>query len=144
MIVIKIVNVRKLLYASILTCLSVGCSEKTLYIEPEINGQLFDIKTNKPIANQKGYISFYLNDTNGNNVETKVDGSFKVEPLIEKYYYFEPNLKDLYPSTGQLYIKYHGYKLKNYEYVQQYPNSNQDSKTYKKVNVGVIYLEPEK
>ncbi|RZG47302.1 hypothetical protein [Acinetobacter wuhouensis] len=128
--------------------LLIACSEKSIYIEPEINGQLFDIKTNRPLSNQKGYVSFYLNDTSGDNIETKADGSFKVDPFIEKYYYFEPNLKELYPSTGQIYIKYNGYKLKNYEYVEKYvqqnPNSNQDNSTYKKVDVGIIYLEPEK
>jgi len=36
--------------------LLIACSEKSLYIEPEINGQLFDIKTNQPISNKKGVV----------------------------------------------------------------------------------------
>ena len=97
-----------------------ACSHKKIYIEPEITGKIYSSQNNLPLKNTVGYIAFYFNDDKENYIKTNNDGGFYLQPFIEKYIFIKPNLKDLYQGTGQIYIKFDGYKLKNFDYSKYY------------------------
>lgn len=125
----------------------VACTQNKIYIEPEVTGKIYSSHNKLPIKNTVGYIAFYLNDDKENYIKTNNDGEFYLKPSVEKYILIKPNLKDLYQGTGQIYVKFDGYKLRIFDYSknhqEQNPNPNPGGKNLEKVNVGIIYLDPE-
>jgi len=124
----------------------IACTPKNYYLKPEVCGQVFDIKTKKPISSREGYIGYSLNDDT--SIKTDEHGRFKITPKAESYYFFRPNLKKLSLSAPQIYINFKGYLTKTYDYSNGKPlediKENPGARILEKIDVGIIYLEPEK
>lgn len=121
----------------------VACTSKSYYLKPEIQGYLYDLKTQQPIANQEGYISFYLGFKDKNRVRTDERGHFKVPADEYSYYFFKPNIKEIARPGTHIYINFAGYMSQKFDYLGIYQKTHPDS-DYKKlesVDVGIIYLE---
>ena len=124
----------------------IACTPKNYYLKPEVYGQIFDIKTKNPISSREGYIGYSLNDDT--SIKTDEHGRFKITPKAESYYFFRPNLKKLSLSGPQIYINFKGYLTKTYDYSNGKPlediKENPGARILEKIDVGIIYLEPEK
>ena len=124
----------------------IACTPKNYYLKPEVCGQVFDIKTKNPISSREGYIGYSLNDDI--SIKTDEHGRFKITPKTESYYFFRPNLKKLSLSAPQIYINFKGYLTKTYDYSNGKPlediKENPGARILEKIDVGIIYLEPEK
>ena len=81
-------------------------------------------------------------------VQTNEKGQFKINAVAETYYFIEPNMQEISMSAPQIYINFKGYKSEIIDYsehgVPEDTLPNPGAKKIEKVNVGIIYLEPEK
>lgn len=48
----------KILFSIFVSIGIAACTPKTIYIEPEMIGEIYNDKTKKPIANTQGYIAY--------------------------------------------------------------------------------------
>lgn len=135
------------LFLLVVSVFLTACSKTILYIEPEVTGKIYSAQDKKPITNTSGYIAFYLNNDKENYIKTDENGGFLLQPFTESYFFIKPNLKELYMGTGQIYIKFDGYKEKIFDYTtfyqEQNPEPNPGAEKKEKINVGIIYLEKE-
>lgn len=126
----------------------IACTPKNYYLKPEVNGQVFDSRTKAPITNAEGYIGYDLGLDESKKIKTDHTGSFKITPRAESYYIFAPNLKKMSNSAPQIYINFKGYLTKTYDYSNGKPlediKENPGARILEKIDVGIIYLEPEK
>lgn len=131
----------------LLSFILIACSEKILYLKPEMFGQLYDSRTHKPLSTIHGYIGYDTARDEHNAIVTDVIGGFKIEPEKTTYYFIKPDLRDWYKSAAHIYIQIPGYKIKIFYYSDKYQQQNYQSnsgfKKLEKVNVGIVYLEPE-
>ncbi|MEB6480096.1 hypothetical protein [Acinetobacter vivianii] len=124
----------------------IACTPKNYYLKPELYGQVFDIKTKKPISSREGYIGYSLNDDT--SIKTDEHGRFKITPKAESYYFFRPNLKKMSASAPQIYVFFEDYEPRIVDYSNgkslEDIKENPGARILEKVDVGIIYLEPEK
>lgn len=123
-----------------------ACTPNYYYLKPEVSGQIYDQKTKKPLSNKSGYIGYDLGLEEDKKVKTDSQGRFKITPKIQSYYFFRPNMKKLSMSAPQIYINFEGYRTNIYDYSNgqtENVGDNSDEKTLEKVNIGIVYLEPE-
>ncbi|MBJ9958807.1 hypothetical protein [Acinetobacter courvalinii] len=122
------------------------CTPKNYYLKPELYGQVFDIKTKNPISSRKGYIGYSLNDDT--SIKTDEHGRFKITPKAESYYFFRPNLKKMSASAPQIYVFFEDYEPRIVDYSNgkslEDIKENPEARILEKIDVGIIYLEPEK
>lgn len=125
----------------------VSCTQKTLYVTPEAVGSLYNSKTQQPIVKYSGFIGFSIARDEHNAVITDSRGRFKIAPETLKYYVIRHNLRDWGMAPTHIYIQFPGYKTKIYDYSEKYQEqaSTLDSgfETLTKIDVGIIYLDPE-
>ena len=132
-------------YVFIFTIALSACSQEKIYTKPELVGELYDSKTKRPIINTEGYVDFYLGEKEGSKLKTNNEGEFYVKPRY-KAYFFHAKIDESIVGAPQIYISLKGYSFKTYDYSIKYQeqNKNTDPMGLAKVDVGVIYLDPEK
>jgi len=126
-----------------------ACTKQTLYITPQATGYIYDSVTKKPLSNLSGNVGFSgLTSDESSRIQLKEDGSFVIKPFIKNYYYFHPNTKiyDEYPLDIFIDIKKHKIKIIDYTSFawEQIPKNLSGTYNYRKIDLGVIYLDPEK
>lgn len=124
-----------------------ACSPNIYYLDPELKGVLYDAATGKPIVNQEGYAAFHIGLDEEGNVKTNNEGKFTIQATPYTYYIFKPNLRNESMSPPYIYINFKGYQGKIYDYSpslhEQNTEPNPGAKRLNKVDVGIIYLDPE-
>jgi len=74
------------------------------------------------------------------------DGSFTLKPIAKKYYLFKPDMHEYSNMAALIYISFDGFKVKDIDYSEEkYKRIKADEgefRPYKKVNLGVVYLDP--
>lgn len=125
-----------------------GCTEHTLYLTPEVHGYIYSSKTKKPIADVNFDMGFNgLTDNNAAKIKTSKDGGFIIPAVQKTYYYFKPNLRK-YSAPPEIYISADKYQPKVTDYSLFYGkqvSENTAGYSYlNKIDIGIIYLEPEK
>lgn len=133
---------------TVLSVLLSACTPHTYYIKAELIGKIYNADTKQPLSNTEGYISFYLSDDN-NKVYTNQNGGFKLAPVSRSYFFIKPKLDMVSIGAPQLYINFKGYKSITVDYNQVGTSLDDDrpnpsAKRPEKIDVGIIYLEPEK
>ncbi|MCH7394334.1 hypothetical protein MMP66_08590 [Acinetobacter dispersus] len=127
---------------------SVSCSKKTIYLTPEITGYLYDSNSKEPLGNKKGYISFSLPTEKTPKKSLKSSGEFVIYPIKKEYYIFKPDISSYKDIPLQIYIYIEGYEggILDYSkfYWRQVPKEKIGFDSYNKVEVGKVYLDPEK
>ena len=122
-----------------------SCTQKTVFFTSEFSGYVYDNKTKLPLKNKLGYIG-----VNGilSDPDTKLDanGKFFIPAKTEKYYLKKPPV-DYANSTGDLFFSFPNYQTKRIEYVDLYvdqvPEDRAGFDHLNKIDVGIIYLDPE-
>ncbi|MDQ9010373.1 hypothetical protein RFI36_12290 [Acinetobacter gerneri] len=126
----------------------IACEQKTLYLTPETKGCLYSSETTKPLSHLIGHVGYSLADDN--TFATKLDnnGCFIISPKTKCYYYIEPNVQKYSEIAPQIYIYFESFQPKSIDYSkfvwQQVPENISGTYNYRKINVGIIYLDPEK
>lgn len=140
------IHTLKIAYIFVLALFLSSCTPNIYYVKPELIGKLYDSKTKKPISRKMGFISFYLNEEG--QVQTNEKGQFKINAVARKYYFIEPNMQEISMSAPQIYINFKGYKPEIIDYsergIPENTQPNPGAKKIEKVDIGIIYLEPEK
>ena len=137
---------KKIITASFLLILLISfssCTKKTIFLTPEAIGYLYNNQTKKPIANYNGYIGYDTSRSNHNFITTDSKGKFKIPSEEINYYIIKPNLTKWNMSAAHIYIQFPGYMTKIYDYSKEVQNINSDYKLGK-INLGVVFLDPEK
>ena len=120
-------------------------SKNGFFFTSEFSGYVYDNKTKLPLKNKLGYIGVngILSDLN-----TKLDanGKFFIPAKTGKYYLKRPSV-DYANSTGDLFFSFPNYQTKRIEYVDLYvdqvPEDRAGFDHLNKIDVGIIYLDPE-
>ena len=139
-----------LLIISFICLLSTACSKNTLYITPEAVGYIYDSKTYKPLINQTGNMGFSgLTNAKDEKVILKEDGSFSIPAVTNSYYFIRPKVGGQYvspPPEISIYFKGYETKIIDYSntYAEQIPEGKSSFSHYKRINLGIIYLDPKK
>lgn len=141
---------KKILIILLIGCailFSVSCTHKKLYITSEMTGYIYNNVTKKPLnGNNIGEISFNGIDK-AQKITLKDDGSFTLNPLIESYYFMRPNTKVYEMLPPEIYIDFQNFKIKNVDFSQDHferiVEEKMEFRSYKKIYLGVIYLEPQ-
>ncbi|MEB6480094.1 hypothetical protein [Acinetobacter vivianii] len=127
---------------------SVSCSKKTIYLTPEVTGFIYDSNSKEPLGNKKGYISFSLPTEKTPKQSLKSSGKFVIYPLKKEYYIFKPDISSYKDVPLQIYIYIDGYEGEILDYSKffwrQVPKEKIGFYSYNKVEVGKVYLDPEK
>jgi len=135
------------LYIFIFTSILISCTPETVYIKPELRGKVYDSNTQKPIVNTEGYAGFYLGEKEENKIKTNDKGEFYLRPIYKNFYLFMPNIDESIMGAPQVYISMKGYENKTYNYSIKYQEQNKNidmnPMVLGKVDVGIIYLDPE-
>lgn len=120
---------------------------KTFYLHPEAVGALYDQATGQALAYKTGDIGYYMAADNRFQKTLSAQGEFKLPAFEIHYQFFRPNMRKL-EGPLQIYIAFEGYKGKIYDYSevywQQVPDEKNSPHVFNKINVGKIYLTPEK
>ena len=128
------------------TLFLLACKPNIYYVKTELKGELYNSKTKKPISKQVGFVSFYLNEDG--QVQTNQKGQFKINAVSKKYYFIKPNMQEVSMSAPQLYINFKGYKSKIIDYTENSivteATPNIGANTMETIDIGIIYLDPEK
>ena len=141
-------RILKIAYIAVLALFLSSCTSHTYYTKPDLVGKIYDAETKKPLSNKKGYIAFFLSDDEDNYLVTDVNGSFKLEPISDSYYFIKPKLDRITTGSPDVYVMFDGFEPKTIDYnavgkiLDAAPNPG--AKRPEKVDVGIIYLEPEK
>jgi len=137
----------KLIWLAFILIIIHACSATYYYIKPEIYGHVYDNKTKKPLSNKDGYIGYDLGLEEDKRVRTSNDGKFKITPKAQKYYFIKPNMHELSMSAPQIYINFEGYSTKIFDYSDSNSLSeienNSGGEILEKIDIGIIYLDPE-
>lgn len=125
-----------------------SCEKKTLYITPEISGYIYNNTTKEPLKNASGYINFFIPDKNTPQIKLNSNGSFTIPPLTDHYYFIRPNVRKYTNYDPQIYIYFKNYQGKIFDYSnfswKQIPSESRGYSHFKKIDLGIIYLDPEK
>lgn len=127
--------------------LTTACTKQTLYLTPEITGYLYDSVTQKPLSKKEGAIIFQGFDGNKSPpVALGENGSFSIPPIKRYYYFIFPDVHVYGEIEPEIYVEYQAYKAIFFDYSKFYWNQVSEDKSgyehYKKIDVGVIYLDP--
>lgn len=125
-----------------------SCVQKEIYLTPEVTGYVYSSITNKPLSGKNGLIGFNgLTPNNAPNIALNSDGSFTLKPIIKKYYFFRPDMNNYAKMPSLIYISIDGFKVKDIDYSEEkykkIPVDNKEFRHYKKIELGVIYLDKE-
>ena len=127
---------------------TVSCTKKIIYLTPEITGYIYDKNSKKPLVNHKGYISFTLPTDKNPKVSLSSSGGFIIYPLKKEYYMFSPDVSAYKDFPLQMFIYIEGYDGEILDYskffLEQVPKEKIGFDSYNKVEVGKVYLDPEK
>ena len=136
------------LFCSLIFIVIIEYQKKTIYLTPEVTGYIYDSVTKKPLSNLSGHVGFFLPDNNTPNIKLDIDGRFTIKPIIESYYFIRPNVRKYSYIPPQIYIYLPNYQGKILDYSQfswkQIPSESRGYSHFKKINIGIIYLDPEK
>ncbi|MDC4442337.1 hypothetical protein OHV35_02785 [Acinetobacter baumannii] len=126
-----------------------ACSQKEIYLTPEVTGYVYNNATKEPLRQQEGFIGFNgLTPNDAPELVLNKDGSFTLKPIAKKYYFFKPDMHEYSNMAALIYISFDGFKVKDIDYSEEkYKRIKADEgefRPYKKVNLGVVYLNPEK
>ncbi|WP_111858146.1 hypothetical protein, partial [Acinetobacter sp. CFCC 10889] len=120
---------------------------KTIYLHPEAVGALYDQNTGLALAHKTGDIGYYIAADDRFQKTLSAQGEFKLPAFEIHYQFFRPNIRKL-EGPLQIYIAFEGYEGKIYDYSevywQQVPDEKNSPHIFNKINVGKIYLTPEK
>lgn len=141
---------KKILIILLIGCaifFSVSCTQKKIYITSEMTGYIYNNVTKKPLnGNNIGEISFNGIDK-AQKITLKDDGSFTLNPLIESYYFIRPNTEVYGMLPPEIYLDFEKFKIKEVDFSQEHferiPEEKMEFRSYKKIDLGIIYLEPE-
>ena len=130
------------------TTFIVACTKKTLYLTPEVHGYIYNSITKKPVSNTKVIMGFNgLTDNNAPSVLLNKEGEFVIPAVTTTYYYLKPNVRK-YSAPPEIYIStdYYQSKILDYSnfYGKQVPEERSGYSYFNKIDVGIIYLDPEK
>ena len=120
-----------------------ACTFQTVYLKPAIKGQIIDIETNQPIANQ-GYIASFLEDNNKNAVKTDSNGFFYLKEVTDDNL-IKFNAHEKFQNIPQeIYIYISGYENKTFNF-SKFPKNPKSSGIYTKseIDIGKVYLHRE-
>ncbi|ENU23085.1 hypothetical protein F993_02233 [Acinetobacter proteolyticus] len=129
--------------------ISQACTKHTLYFTPEIVGYIYDRRTKLPLANQTGEMGFNGQTSDKDaQVKLKADGHFTIPSVRKTYYFIKPNTRKHSYFPSEIFISFKGYEFRSFDYssayVEQVPEGKSNFNHYKKIDLGVIYLDPEK
>ena len=133
---------------TIIILLLSACTKKTLYLTPEVHGYIYNSITKKPVSNTKVIMGFNgLTDNNAPSVLLNKEGEFVIPAVTTTYYYLKPNVRK-YSAPPEIYISidYYQSKILDYSnfYGKQVPEERSGYSYFNKIDVGIIYLDPEK
>lgn len=127
---------------------TVSCTKKVIYLTPEITGYIYDKNSKKPLVNHKGYIGFTLPTDKTPKVSLSSSGKFIIYPLKKEYYLFSPNISAYKDLPLQIFIYIEGYDGEILDYskffLEQVPEEKIGFDSYNKIEIGKVYLDPEK
>lgn len=139
-----------------ITLILLGCSwivayfltpTKTIYLHPEAIGYLYDQRTGLALADQTGDLGYYIAADDRFKKTLSASGAFKLPAFEIQYKFFRPNMRKL-GGPLQIYIAFEGYEGKIFDYSevywQQVPDEKNSPYIFNQINVGKIYLTPEK
>jgi len=124
-----------------------ACTKHTLYFTPEVVGYLYDSKTKKPFVKKVGEMGFN-GRTNDEDAKIKLnkDGGFVIPAVSQTYYFIKPNTQKYTNFPSEIFISFKGYEFRSFDYssayVKQVPEGKSNFNHYKKIDLGVIYLDP--
>ena len=141
---------KKILIILLIGCaifFSVSCTQKKLYLTSKMTGYIYNNVTKKPLnRNNIGEISFNGIDK-AQKITLKDDGSFTLNPLIESYYFMRPKTEVYKILPPEIYIDFQKFKIKKVDFSQEYferiTEEKMEFRNYKKIDLGIIYLEPQ-
>lgn len=125
-----------------------SCTQKEIYVTPEITGYIYNSITNKPLSGKNGLIGFNgLTPNDAPSINLNKDGGFILKPIAKKYYYFSPNMNEYAEIPSLIYISIDGFKVKyidsSEEEYKRVPTDTKEFRYYKKIDLGIIYLDEE-
>lgn len=128
--------------------ISQACTKHTLYFTPEIVGYIYDRRTKLPLANQTGEMGFNGQTSDKDaQVKLKADGHFTIPSVRKTYYFIKPNTRKHSYLPAEIFINFKKYdsKILDYSnvYVEQVPELKSNFSYSKKIDLGIIYLDPE-
>ena len=139
--------------SSIIFCVMIAfllsaCSKKIIYISPEIHGKVYDNIQKKPI-HKNSRIGFEgLMPDNAPSIMLKDDGGFVLPAVTETYFFLRPNVRKYDLILPKIYVGADNYQYKIIDYAPFYSEQVDEEKSgfsyLTKLDVGIIYLEPEK
>ena len=140
--------------SSIIFCVMIAlllsaCTSHIYYTKPELIGKIYDVETRKPISDEEGYVSFSTGINDENKITTSKEGGFKLAPVSRSYFFIKPKLDMVSIGAPQLYVNFKGYKSITLDYNEvgislDGDAPNPGARRPEKIDVGIIYLEPEK
>ncbi|MEN8282356.1 hypothetical protein [Acinetobacter gerneri] len=125
-----------------------SCKKNTLYFTPETKGCLYSSETKKPLSHLIGHVGYSLTDDNTFATKLDINGCFIIAPKTKIYYYIKPNIRKYRGIEPTIYIYIENFQPKSIDYSEfiwkQVPDESRGYSHFKKINVGIIYLDPEK
>ncbi|MEN8282353.1 hypothetical protein [Acinetobacter gerneri] len=127
----------------------IACEKKTLYFTPEATGYIYDSVTKKPINNLTANVGFDgLTAIKDSQIKLESGGKFTLLPVVKEFYIFSPNTQKYNDIPPYIYIGVQPYSPKVIDYSEfswkQLPANLSGTYNYRKINLGIIYLDPEK
>ncbi|MDQ9010371.1 hypothetical protein RFI36_12300 [Acinetobacter gerneri] len=137
------------LFCSLIFIVIIEYQKKTIYLTPEVTGYIYDSVTKKPLSSQIGKIIFEgFSDADVIGIKLNQDGSFNLQPITKSYYFFQPNVRIYDGIRARLYIKFEKFQSNFFDYApfywKQVPEEKANFEHHNKINLGIIYLNPEK
>ncbi|MCH4244818.1 MAG: hypothetical protein LKF90_11505 [Acinetobacter gerneri] len=128
---------------------SIACKQKTLYFTPEATGYIYDSVTKRPLSNKIGYLGFNgSTPSSASIIKLEANGHFTIPAVTSSYYFIRPNVRQYMDAPAEIFISYDNYEKKILDYApfiwKQVPERQSGFSYYKKINLGIIYLDPEK
>ena len=139
--------------SSIIFCVMIAfllsaCSKKIIYISPEIHGKVYDSIQKKPIHKNSRIGFDGLTPDSAPPIMLKDDGSFVLPAVTETYFFLRPNVRKYDLILPRIYVGADNYQYKFIDYSpfysKQLASKNRGFSYFNKIDVGIIYLEPEK
>ncbi|MFW1840639.1 MULTISPECIES: hypothetical protein [Acinetobacter] len=125
-----------------------ACTKHTLYLTPEVVGYIYDRKTKQPLVKQGGEMGFNGQTSDKDaQIELKADGHFTIPSVRKTYFFIKPNTRKYSHLPAEIFISFKGYdsKIIDYSnvYAEQVPELKSNFSYSKKIDLGIIYLDPE-
>ena len=140
--------------SSIIFCVMIAlllsaCSKKIIYISPEIHGKVYDSVNKNPLHRNNAKIGFEgLTPDYAPSIMLKDDGGFVLPAVTETYFFLRPNVRKYDLILPKIYVGADNYQYKIIDYAPFYSEQVDEEKSgfsyLTKLDVGIIYLEPEK